>query len=468
MSSIQSTTFTYRYVDGRAAQPGTGALTLFVPRDGAATVAANVVKSYQTSDSVKTDHGDGSLAHKAAKVVVQNLQSEFRIGAFADKAAAASNLRTFGTATVGDSSGDAGSAPTGFDALPAAALPLYEVTSVSIDGTAVDRILYTTGDPTAATLDDSGDGEVLVNPKTGAWKVSRDTSGSGAGVVFSIKSPDLTALKAQALMQPIEVVAFAGWRYDEQHFAVYDDLVAWASTNNLAVRAGLEDSIAAPTAGDDVDDLIRAIRSDSFQTVATKLTDPTEDLTSAYAAAVAAAAVNGTLKKQPAPNGLSYSRTLPYTRDEFGSDVDPSVGTFHEAGVNVITLDNNAFVFTNDRAMTDYSTSTDVLFGGVRRTLNATLALVRFEVDNGLTQTGDETPIFDDRGVLGLKQDAKNGLNKAVRRRYIREDYSVVWPASAADTEAADRKKRSLVGCELGITVTTAIQTVRFTVEVSQ
>jgi hypothetical protein len=470
MPGIQSTTFTYTYVQGRAAQPGTGSLTLFASRNVGATVAANVVKSYQTSEAVKTDQADGSLAHEAAKLAVQNIQSTFRIGAFADKTAVAANSRTFGTATVGNNSGGTGAAPTGFDPLLAASLPLYEVTTVSIDGVLVDRILYTTGDATAATLDNSGNGEVIVNPYTGSWKTSRSTSGSGAGVVFVYKSPNLTTLKEQALMQPIEVVTFAGWRYNAQHYGVYKDLVAWAETNGLMVYAAMDDSLAAPTAGDDVDDLIRAIRSNSFQTVVTKIEDdPTGDLTTAYAAAQAGVQnINGTMKKQPAPRGFTYSRTLPYTRSEFGTDVDPSVGTFHEAGVNVITLDNNTFVYTNDRCMTDYSASSDVLFGGVQRTLNATLAQVQFETDTALTTTGDETPIFDDRGLLTLKGAAKNGLNKALRKRWIREDYSLVWPASASDTDAADRKERSLVGCSIGITITTAIQTVRYTVEVAQ
>lgn len=458
MPGTQKTSFTFRYTGGLAAKPGTGALTEFALADGADTVAANVVKSYRTADAVRTERGPNSAAYAAANLIVQNLQSQFRIGCYDYQAAASPSTLTFGAAVANTQEGT----------LPAAVLPLHSVDSVTVDGVAMTDVIYTTKAATLVNFPAITSTQVVVNPNTGTFVTGTDTSGVGAGIVFGVvNTPDLTKLKAQALLQPIEVVTFAGLRYNAQTYGMFANLVAWASANNLMVYAALDDSVPAPEAGNATADLLAAITSDSFQVVASKLIDPNADLTSAYAAQQAAAPPNGTLKNQPAPNGVPSDPTLPYSADEYGSCVDPGDGTFHKAGANCISLDGGAFVFTDDRCLTPYGSSTPVLFGGVRRTLNATMGLVGFYTNTGLTTTGRNTPIFDEEGLGALEGCAKNGLNAAVGKRFIDQEFVLRWPV-LAETLPIDRKERALVGSQFDIRITTAIQVLDFVVEVAQ
>lgn len=467
---IQKTSFSHTFVGARASQPGLGSLTLIAPLDGGATVAANVVNKYRTAPAAVTDHAAGSLLAEGIAAALLNINL-VRAGGFADGSPAAVGSRTFGTTTIGDDSGDAGAAPTGFDTLPAADLPIYEVTAVTIDGVAVSRIIYTAGDPLTESYDDTVNGEVHVNTDTGAWKVSRSTSGAGAGVIFTYTTAASTidALLDQVLLQPAEVITFAGWRYNAQYFGMWKYLVEWASTNNLMVYAATEDDV--DNTDTDFQGLVAALRSDSFQVLAAKLLEPTDDLTSAYAAQQARSPPHGSLKNQPAPKGIVHDDTLPYTRTQFGDDKDPNANTFHELGVNVITYDGG-FVHSSDRAMTDYAAATDVLFGGTRRTLNATNALVDFEVLKVLTAS-PTSALYDEPGLAALKGAIETGLNKAQTNRWIAKvsddlpAFELGFP-ELADTEEEDRKERSLSGVFYRLRINGVVHTVFFTVEAAQ
>lgn len=467
----QKVTFQTSFAAAKSTAIGVGRVCLIGKRDAGATVAAGVVKRYRTSSTVGIDQGVGSLLHTAAKLALQNINLFYAVS-YADAAVVATlNQRTFGTATVGNNSGAAGAAPTGFDPLLPADMPIYEATTVSIDGTAVDRILYTTGDPTVATLDDSGDGEVLINPYTGAWKVSRDTTGAGAGVVFTYKSADLESIGGvfdQILQNDIEVVTLAGLRYNEQHYGIYRALVEWADENDIMVYAGTDDFVLP---GDtDFQTLITAIRQDNFQTLATILTVTTEDVSTAYACQQAKSPVNGTLKDQRAPNGLSYRIDRVYTRAEFGDDRNPNTGTFHYIGVNCATSEDSGqtFIHSSDRCMDAYTAT--IKFGGVRRTSNATNRLVMSKVANTLAAgTTPPTALFDVPGLKAVESSFYAGLSEAAAadKRWIDPDFALRFPL-IGDTEAGDRAERGLEDIEMDYRVLNPIQTVDATVEVSQ
>ena len=348
--SIESTTFTHRFVGGRSARPGTGSLTLLAPRDSGATVAANVVKQYRNVTAVEEDHDDDSLLALAASVAILNV-GRFRAGAFADATPASLGSRTFGAASA-ISSGQIVSADR----------PFYELTSATIDGPAYSTIIYTTksgGDLTSFSFTGFATPAIAINTLTGEFKSSATTSGSGAGIILTYKVADLDPLLEQVLTQPVEVVTFAGWRYNAQYYGMYSTLVDWADANDIMVYAATDDSVLQSNTEFQL--LARAIRSDSFQVEASKLVTPSDDYTAAYAAQQAASPPNGTLKGQPVPKGIEHSRTLPYTRSQFGDEVDPNVDTFHEMGVNVATFNGGTFVHTSDRCMTDYDEATLVL-----------------------------------------------------------------------------------------------------------
>lgn len=460
----QKTTVTVSFSGGRVGKPGTGGLMVLAPRHGSANVAANVVKAYRTEDAVDNDHFAGSDLSTSAFYVRKNISRWF-MGSFANAANAALGSRTFGAAP--------GPGVQTFT-LPATETHIHELTSVAIDGTAVSRIHYTGRDPAtivAPELDDTGNGEVWFNPILRKGKTSRASSGVGAGIVVDYSRANLQPLFNQMMMRPIEVVTFGGnWRYNGQYLEMWSRLVAFAEANDLMVYAAMDDDVD-PTS-DEVAALAAAIRSDSFQVLALRAGSGFEndDATVAYAALQARSDPDGTLKDQPAPRGLTFDRTLPYTIADFGDDVDPAVDTFHNLGINCVTLsdDGGTFIISSDRCMTDYSTATDVLFGGVRRTVNATMALVKFEVNKVITNPKAGAK-FDQLGLAIVAKAYEAGLTQAVTNRWVRPDFILSAPEDVEeDTEEVDRKKRTHVGVFIDMGVINPIQTSQVTVEVTQ
>lgn len=461
MPGPELTNFTFRFVGGRAARPGVGNLTLLAPRDSGATVAANVVRSYRTVDAVEADHDTDSLLALGASMAILNL-GRFRAGAFADATPAAVGSRTFGAASA-ISSGQ----------IVAADRPIYELTSATIDGVAYATIIYTAKSGAALTsfsFTGYTTPAIAINTLTGEFQSSGTTSGSGAGIILTYKVADLDPLLEQVLLQPAEVVTFAGWRFNAQYYGMYSTLVDWADINNLMVYAAVDDSVDPTNA--EFSTLIAALRSDSFAWEATKLITPSDDYTVAYAAQQTASPPNGTLKHQPPPKGPEHDRTLPYTRSQYGDEVDPSPGTFHYMGGNAISLAGGGFVHTSDRAATDYAPSTDVLYHGTRRTLNATNALVAFHTQNYLTRS-PTSALFDTEGLSGLRGAILAGLNEAVSKRYIaavseeQPAFELDFP-DLADTTEADRRARVLNGVFYRVRINGVVHVVNFSVEVNQ
>lgn len=467
----QKVDFTTSFAAAKSTASRVGRVALIGKRNTSATVAAGVVKRYRTSAQVATDHYTGSVLHTAAKMALQNINLFYAVSYGDSTVVATTDQRTFGTSTVGNDSGDTGAAPTGFDPILPADLPIYEITTATIDGVAYSRILYTSGDPLVATLDDSGAGEIMVNPKTGAWKSSRNTSGAGAGIVLTYKSANLDAVggvKDQILQNDIEVVTLSGLRYNEQYFGLWDDLIAWADLNDIMVYGGTAD-FADPTDAD-FQALAIATRQDHVEFLATILTTTTDDVSTAYACQQAAAPVNGTLKDQRAPQGLSYRTDRIYTRTEFGDDRDPSVDTFHYLGINAVTSEDGGqtFIHSSDRCCDAYTAT--VKFGGVRRTANATNRLVMSKVKLTLAAgTTPPTALFDAPGLKAVESAFRAGLSEAAAadKRWIDPDFALRFP-EISDTSAGDRAERGLDGIEMDYRVLNPIQTVEATVEVSQ
>lgn len=455
----QKLTLASNFSSARISKPGTGGLLVIAPRDAGATVLANDIKSYRDADVVITDHGANSGLALSAPFAQHNVQ-KWWMASFGDGDVADAEDRTFGANPGPDVS-------TG--TLPASETNIYELTTATIDGVAVSRVKYTANDPTTEVMDDTGAGEIWFNPITRAFKTSRASSGAGAGIILTYKRMNLTPLFAQALQKPIKTLTFGGnWRHDAQHVAAWRTLVAFAATNDLMVYGAVADA-SDPTVTT-FQNLIATNRSDSIQLIAAKQTFPsTEDLGVAYAALYSKTEPNHTLKDQPAPKGITYSTTLPYTRDQYGDDVDPNAGTFHKIGVNAIVPsdDGGTFIISSERATTEYSDATDVLFGGTRRTANAANDLVRFEVNRVLTD-GKASAKFDKRGMATVKAAFIAGLNAAAVAGYIDPDDSDLTFPDLEDTDEVDRKKRFLDGVKYGMRVINPMQTVDATVEVFQ
>lgn len=455
----QKLTLSSNFSSARISQPSTGGLLVISPRDAGATVAANVIKSYIDADLVIADHGANSGLAFSAPFAQHNVQ-KWWMGSFADGANAVVGQRTFGA-----NPGPGVSTGT----LPASETNIYALTTVSIDGTDVDRINYTAGDPTAAVLDNSGDGEVWFNPITRVFKTSRASSGVGAGIILNYTRLNLTPLFAQALQKPIKTLTFGGnWRHNAQYAAAWRTLTQFASTNDLMVYGAVDDS--SDPASATLQAVIAANRSDSIQLVAAKQTYPNdEDLGVAYAALYSRTEPNHTLKDQLAPAGITYATELPYTRDEYGDDVDPNADTFHKIGVNAIAPsdDGGTFIITSERCTTEYADATNVLFGGTRRTANAANDLVRFEVNQVLTD-GKASAKFDRKGMATVKAAFQAGLTSAASAGYIDPDDSNLIFPDLEDTDEVDRKKRFLDGVKYDMRVINPMQTVNATVGVYQ
>lgn len=457
--ATQKLTLSSNFSSARIAKPGTGGLLVISPRDGGATVAADVIKAYRDSDLVITDHGSASGLALSAPFVQANVQ-KWWMGAFGDDVNAAVGSRTFGA-----NPGPAASTGT----LPSSETNIYELSSATIDGVAVSRVKYTANDPTTEVMDNSLNGEIWFNPNTRAFKTSRASSGVGAGIILTYKRAKLSGLYAQALQQPIKTVTFGGnWRHTAQYLALWKSLVAFAAANDLMVYGATADSIVPTDAA--FQNLIAANRSDSLQLIVAKQSSPaTEDLGAAYAALNSKTEPNHTLKDQPAPKGISFSTTLPYTRDEYGDDESPNTGTFHKIGVNAIVPsdDGGTFIISSERATTDYSDATNVLFGGTRRTANAANDLVRFEVNKVLTD-GKGSAKFDARGMAIVQGAFIAGLTAAASQGYIDPaDSQLTFPA-LSDTTDLERKKRNLAGVSYSMRVINPLQTVDAKVVVFQ
>lgn len=457
--ATQKLTLSTNFSSARISKPGTGGLLVISPRDGGATVLADVIKSYRDSDAVVTDHGASSGLALSAPFVQQNVQ-KWWMASFADDVNAAVGSRTFGA-----NPGPAASTGT----LPASETRIYELTTATIDGVAVSRIKYTANDPTTETMDNSSNGEIWFNPITRAFKTSRASSGTGAGIILTYKRMKSATLFAQILQQPVKVLTFGGnWRFKPQYADVWKALTTFAASNDLMVYGAVDDASDPTNASFQA--LIATNRSDSIQLIAAKQTFPTtEDLGAAYAALNSKTEPNHTLKDQPAPKGITFSTTLPYTRDDYGDDVDPNTGTFHKIGVNAIVPsdDGGTFVISSERATTDYSDATNVIFGGTRRTANAANDLVRFEVNKVLTD-GKGTAKFDARGMAIVQGAFIAGLTAAASLGYIDPgDSNLAFP-SLADTTDVSRKKRALEGVSYSMRVVNPIQTVDAKVVVFQ
>lgn len=468
--ATQKTTAAVSFSGGRIGNPGTGGIAILAERHASAPLGANIVRSYRSEDAVITDQYTGSDLATSAFYARKNID-RFFMGAWAAGTNVAVGDRTFGNATVVNTF-----------TLPSTETHIHEITSLTIDGVAVTRIKYTARDPNtivAPELDDSGNGEVWFNPITRVGKTSRSTAGTSAGgIVVNYTRANYTPLFDQVLLKPVEVLTLGGnVRYNAQYSELWKRLVAFAEANGYMVYAATDSGIVSPAdpavtaiAADEVEALAAAIRSSSFQVLVVKQASGTtaDDATVAYAALQAKSDVNGTLKDQPAPRGLSFDRDLPYTRAQYGDDVDPVTGTFHQLGFNAVSLsdDGGSFIITSDRAMTDYSTATDVLFGGQQRTVNATVALVRAEVNKVITNPKAGAK-FDEPGIGIVRKAFEAGMTKAVSNRWILPEYTLSTP-TLAETDEADRKKRNYVGTLIGMTVINPIQTVDVTVEVTQ
>lgn len=457
--ATQKLTLASSFSSARIAQPSTGGLLVISPKYTGAMVDVNVIKSYRDSDTVATDHNAASDLAFSAPFAQGNVQKWF-MASFGDGTNTAVGNRTFGA-----NPGPAASTGT----LPSTETHIYELATVTIDGVAVSRIKYTANDPTTETLDNSANGEIWFNPITRAFKTSRASSGSGAGIILTPKRANLAPLFAQALQKPIKVLTFGGnWRHDAQYAEVWRRLAAFASANDLMVYGAVADD-SDPTDADFVA-LIATDRSDSLQLIAARQTFPSdEDLGVAYAALYSKTQPNHTLKDQPAPKLITFETDLPYTRDDYGDDVDPNTGTFHKDGVNAIVPsdDGGTFIISSERATTDYSDATDVLFGGARRTANAANDLVRFEVNKVLTDA-KSTAKFDKKGLAVVKGAFTAGLTAAAVAGFIDPaDSNLTFP-ELEDTDEVDRKKRFLDGVRYNMRIINPLQTVDATVEVFQ
>lgn len=456
----QKLTLSSNFSSARLSQPGTGGLLIIAPLHDDATVPANDVRSYTDPARVIVDHDADSELAISAPFAQANVNKWWMAG-FTDGANVVVAQRTFGAA------GGGGAASTG--TLPASETGIYELTTATIDGTPVSRIKYTADDPTTAALDNSGNGEIWFNPITRTFKTSRASSGSGAGIVLDYLRVNLTPLFAQALQKPVKTLTFGGnWRHDAQHVAAWRLLTAFADANDLMVYGAVADAVLPTDAAFQA--IVAANRNNSIQLIAAKQVYPAdEDLGVAYAALNSKTKPGRTLKDQLAPAGITYSTVLPYTRDEYGDDVDPNSGTFHYIGVNCVAPsdDGGTFIITSERCTTLYSEAENVLFGGTRKTANAANDLVRFSVNKVLTDANAGAK-FDRAGLAIVKGSFLAGLTAAASEGYIDPEYTNLAFPDIEDTDEVDRKKRLLDDVRYGMRVINPLQTVNATVEVFQ
>jgi hypothetical protein len=456
----QKTTLITSFSSQRIAQPTEGGLLVMAPRDSGATVAANVINPYRDPADVIADHGANSGLAFSAPFARRNINRYF-MGSFADAAIVSAGSRTFGA-----SPGPGVSTFT----LPSSETGIYVLLTCPIDGTNVDRIHYTVLDPTTISpMDNSGNGEVWFNPITRMGKCSRASSGAGAGIVPTYKRADLNPLFDQALMKPIKHFTFGGnWRRIPQYAAVWNLLSAFADANDFMVSDATADSPDFTDANFQA--LIATDPSNCVRHIAAQQVYPdTEDLGVAYAALVAATPPDHTLKDQPAPKGIVFQTTLPYTRRQYGDDVDPANGTAHKVGVNVIVPsdDGSSFVISSDRNAVLYSDSAELLFAGQRATSNAANDLVRFEVNRKL-QDPTVSAKFDDAGLAAVKGAFQVGLLRAAQKGYIVPGSAVLDFPTRSDLDPNDIKKRALEGTSMEYEIENPIQTASATVVVTQ
>lgn len=411
------------------------------------TVVAATVYEYNSAQDAIDDWGDGSKIAVGVEAALHHLPKIKAIGVA--PLSGSPFTETFGAAS-------AISAGT----LTAANLPLTSITSVTVDGAATQAadIILTGETPSTLTV---AAGKIAINPSTGAFKLGTPTSGASSGCVIVYVAHDWDPALEQLNKQGFEFLTVPGTPFEGASFGLYKKLVDFAGAERKKVATALP-SGAKPAVRDPTGHLcptIKAIRSKDIKYIASKSYDG--DLTSAYMAWTAAMAPDGTSKEQDAPLGVTYNDGYAFV--EFGGEVTPSTGTWHEIGVNAIyKTPGDAYIQTNDRAgvnLTDF-----YRFFGTGRVVR----VVSNEMDEDLLALRRSSPTgipYDDAGLNAVRATMRASLQRQVDRGYLTA-FTVFVP-SLASTSAEDRQLRRLPGITYGVVIRGQVHLLELTQEVS-
>lgn len=440
MAGTETVVITTKLGAGGADRQGANQLALLAPLGAGASVAANVVKKYRRVSDAEADHGVGSQLALGVKAALgSGIPFAFTVGV-AQKAGSPFT-ETFGAGSAVQSG-----------TLTAANLPLTEILSVTRDGTAIPAasISYTHLDPTTQTV---AAGKFLVNPKTGKWKGGDLTTGAGAGYVIQYQSHDWTAALAKLDLDKYEVHAPAGFPFNAQNYGVYDALLTHAVEENKIIAAAL-DSGAKPA---DVSALVGAVRSGRLYLLAAHSGD---DVTSAFAAKVAKTPVNGTLKEQKAPEGVSYTDS--YLRADFDDEENPATGSFHQMGVNAVFKDRaGTFRISNDRAATGLTDAER--FGSYRRSVRRCEVEVEDRLLEVRRRSTDAIP-FTEVGLGIIRNTIASALGFLRDEGII--DTALIAMPQLADISDGDRANRVVPGIDVSVRLTGQVHLVKLDLNV--
>lgn len=422
----QSTEVTSRLTVQTDAPTGDDIVGIIGVRESAATVSANVAGKYYRGQDADTDFGDGSdIADAVITVRANGANPPLAVAAGARSGSPFTE--TFGA------SGGGGAITTG--TLNTARLPIRkkDVTAAARDGVSIlAGVKFTSKAP--ATLTPTA-AEVYINPKTGAFKLGTATTGTGAGFVITYASYDWAAA-FDALFEygAFGVLVIANTPFNADNYGVYDAMATEAAAEDIVLVGALASAVV-PGDVDGPDFDVTDLTGDHIFLVAAN--GYTGDLGSAMAARVSREPPNATFKDQLAPT-QSVTYTSGYTRAQFGDDVSPATGTFHQMGVNAIYRDpTGVFRISSARARVGYSDNAKFIFRrrvifAVAKGLQARLRAFRESTSTGIP--------YDDTGIAGVRSQIGGKLAEYVNKKWISADPTIDIPALAdiSDTDKAN------------------------------
>lgn len=436
---------------GPVVRSATGLVALVAPLGVGATVSANVVKKYRRASDVAADHGTNSRLHLGAKAAFDSGQTAvLTVGVAA--VAGGPFTETYGDGGAADQSDDG-------DADPLANAPITGVTAVSRDGVNIlAGVRFTSGDPFTST---PGAAEIVINPKTGHWKLGTSTTGSGAGLVITYESSDWDAAFEALDAEQYDYHVPAGYALNAQNFGIFDAFVSHGTTAKKMTAAGLDSGVFPEDIDGTGGDLFNITHIDNPRLYPVLAAYYTGDMTSAAAAAATTRRVNATLKRQTAPTGVTY--TGHYKRAQFGDEVTPTTQTFHYLGVNAVFRDRGGtYRISNDRArvgLTDF-----YRFGSTMRSRLFVENRCEEDVSAARESSGTALP-FTEAGLAAVQSVLLGSLGFC-RDEGIIDTFVLTMP-KLAELEEADLANRHLKGVDAAARFTGQIHAVDLDLKLS-
>jgi len=444
-------------VGGPGATSGRG-LAIMAPHvPSGDQVSANVVKKLKLQRFADAYFGAGSLLAEGFRAAKNSGVKEVLLVGVAPRVGSPF------TETFGANPGPGVTTGT----LTAANMPIRksDITTLSRDGVNIlPNLVFTKNTGAALTGMTVAAGAIAINGFTGEYKLGTATTGNGAGLIVTYASHDRDEAIQQLDLNDYEYLQEAGATFGDDHHGVnqyvlqhafdFNKMMALAFPSGALpadVKAAVEAQAATMSARSGGDGDGRLMLLGAYYT---------GDLTCALAGQLASRPVNSTRKLQKAPAGVTYTGS--YTKDDFGSELEPVDGTFHEMGANAVyQTDTGAYEISNDRSCTTIDS---------KMKFHSTARMVRraeTDIDKRLLvlrRSSDISIAMSQSGILAISN-VLESICGQLRNEGIIDQFNVESP-DIEDIPQEDRSNRLLDYFDVRVRLTGQVHFIRLSLQV--